>query len=112
MGRSRIAGDFGSDSGKEVAAGGEGRSRIYFSGISGASDCFLFQAGSICDYIKAHWGEDKLLDMVHSYAQRRTTVEVIQSDLGVSPEEFDKQYLAYIDGRYGKMAASFDQWRK
>ncbi|MGC2400139.1 MAG: tetratricopeptide repeat protein [Acidobacteriaceae bacterium] len=71
-----------------------------------------FEAGSICDYIKDHWSEDKLLDMVHSYAQRKTTVEVIQADLGVSPEEFDKQYLQWIDQRYGKMAAGFDNWRK
>jgi len=71
-----------------------------------------FEAGSICDYIKSHWSEDKLLDMVHSYAQRKTTPEVIQADLGVSPEEFDKQYLQWINQRYGTMAANFDQWRK
>jgi tetratricopeptide (TPR) repeat protein len=71
-----------------------------------------FEAGSICDYIKSHWSEDKLLDMVNSYAQRKTTPEVIQADLGVSPEEFDKQYLQWIDQRYGTMAANFDQWRK
>jgi len=46
-----------------------------------------FEAGSICDYIKSKWGEGKLLDMVHSYAQRKTTPEVIQADLGVSPED-------------------------
>jgi len=71
-----------------------------------------FEAGSICDYIKSHWSEDKLLDMVHSYAQRKTTPEVIRADLGVSPEEFDKQYLQWINQRYGTMAANFDQWRK
>jgi cellulose synthase operon protein C len=71
-----------------------------------------FEAGSICDYIKSRWSEDKLLDMVHSYAQRKTTTEVIRADLGVSPEEFDKQYLQWIDQRYGTMAANFDQWRK
>src|ERR1700729_780230 len=71
-----------------------------------------FEAGSICDYIKSRWSEDKLLDMVHSYAQRKTTPQVIQADLGVSPEEFDKQYLQWIDQRYGTMAANFDQWRK
>jgi tetratricopeptide (TPR) repeat protein len=71
-----------------------------------------FEAGSMCDYIKSRWSEDKLLDMVHSYAQRKTTPEVIQADLGVSPEEFDKQYLQWIDQRYGTMAANFDQWRK
>jgi tetratricopeptide (TPR) repeat protein len=71
-----------------------------------------FEAGSICDYIKSRWSEDKLLDMVHSYAQRKTTPEVIQADLGVSPEEFDKQYLQWVNQRYGAMAAGFDQWRK
>jgi cellulose synthase operon protein C len=71
-----------------------------------------FEAGSICDYIQSHWGEDKLLDMVHSYAQRKTTPEVIQADLGVSPDEFDKQYLQWLNKNYGAQAASFDQSRK
>jgi tetratricopeptide (TPR) repeat protein len=71
-----------------------------------------FEAGSICDFIKAHWSEDKLLDMVHSYAQRKTTPEAIQANLGMSPEEFDKQYLQWLDKRYGAMAASFNDWRK
>ena len=30
-----------------------------------------FQAGTICDFIGEKWGEGKLLDMVHSYAQIR-----------------------------------------
>jgi tetratricopeptide (TPR) repeat protein len=71
-----------------------------------------FEAGSICDFIKSHWSEDKLLDMVHSYAQRKTTPEVIQADLGVAPEEFDKQYLLWLNQRYGTMAANFNDWRK
>ena len=28
-----------------------------------------YQAGRICDYIQSRWGADKLLDMVHSFAQ-------------------------------------------
>jgi cellulose synthase operon protein C len=71
-----------------------------------------FEAGSICDYIKSHWSEGKLLDMVHSYAQRKTTPDVIKADLGVSPEEFDKQYLQWLDKNYGGQAANFDQTRK
>ena len=71
-----------------------------------------FQAGSICDFIKTKWSSDKLLDMVHSYAQLKTTPQVIQGDLGLTPEDFDKQYLAWINGKYGKQAANFDQWRE
>lgn len=69
-----------------------------------------FQAGSICDFIGEKWGEDKLLDMVHSYAKLETTPEVIQQDLGLTPQQFDGQFLAWIDQQYGKEAASFDEW--
>jgi tetratricopeptide (TPR) repeat protein len=70
-----------------------------------------FQAGSICDFIKVKWSEEKLLDMVHSYAKLETTSQVIQQDLGIAPDEFDKQYLAWIDQKYGAQAAHFDEWR-
>ena len=70
-----------------------------------------FQAGSICDFIKEKWNETKLLDMVHSYAKLQTTPEVIQQNLSLSPEEFDKQYFAWINQKYGKEATQFDEWR-
>jgi tetratricopeptide (TPR) repeat protein len=71
-----------------------------------------FQAGSICDYIKQRWGDDKLLEMVHSFAALKTTPEVIQKDLGMSPEEFDTAYTAWLEKRVGQTAANFDTWRK
>jgi cellulose synthase operon protein C len=70
-----------------------------------------FQAGSICDYVKAKWGEGKLLEMVHSYAHLQTTPQVIEKDLGLAPDDFDKQYLAWLDQKYGVEAAHFDEWR-
>lgn len=71
-----------------------------------------FQAGSICDFIGEKWGEGKLLDMVHSYAKLETTPQAIQQDLGLTLEQFDQQYLAWINQQYGKEAASFDEWRE
>jgi tetratricopeptide (TPR) repeat protein len=70
-----------------------------------------FQAGRICDYIQGRWGDAKLLDMAHSFADRKTTPEAIQQDLGMSPEEFDKQFQAWLYGGLGKTAAGFDEWR-
>ncbi|MGA2048359.1 MAG: hypothetical protein ABSG96_11740 [Terracidiphilus sp.] len=70
-----------------------------------------FQAGSICDFVKAKWGEEKLLDMVHSYAKLLTTPQVVQQDLGLASTEFDKQYLAWLDGKYAAESARFDEWR-
>ena len=43
-----------------------------------------YQAGRICDYIQNRWGADKLLDMVHAFAQRTTTAESIQQTLGMA----------------------------
>jgi tetratricopeptide (TPR) repeat protein len=71
-----------------------------------------FQAGRICDYIKSRWGDDKLLDMVHSFAQLKTTPEVIQQDLGMAPGEFDQQFQEWLNKEVGKSAASFAEWTK
>ncbi|HXN23314.1 MAG TPA: tetratricopeptide repeat protein [Candidatus Dormibacteraeota bacterium] len=71
-----------------------------------------YQAGRICDYIKGRWGDDKLLDMVHAFAEKKTTTEAIQGTMGMPPEEFDKEFLAWLDKDIGKTAASFDEWRR
>jgi len=70
-----------------------------------------FQGGKVLDYIHDRWGDDKILDMVHSYAQLKTTPETIQQDLGMSPEEFDKAFMEWLYKDIGKTAASFDEWR-
>jgi tetratricopeptide (TPR) repeat protein len=70
-----------------------------------------FQAGSICDFIGSKWGEERLLAMVHSFGQVKSTPEVLEADLGLAPEEFDRQYMAWLDQRAGKTAANFDAWR-
>jgi tetratricopeptide (TPR) repeat protein len=70
-----------------------------------------FQAGRVCDYIQSRWGADKLLEMVHSFADRKTTPEAIQHNLGMAPEAFDSQFQAWLYGQFGKTAAGFDEWR-
>jgi tetratricopeptide (TPR) repeat protein len=70
-----------------------------------------YQAGRLCDYIQSRWGDEKLLDMVHSFAQRKTTPEVIEQDLGMSPEDFDKQFQDWLYRDVGKVAARFEDWR-
>jgi tetratricopeptide (TPR) repeat protein len=70
-----------------------------------------YQAGRICDYIQERWGADKLLDMVHSFAALKTTPEAIQENLGITPEEFDKEFGAWLYKDVGKTVDGFDQWR-
>jgi tetratricopeptide (TPR) repeat protein len=70
-----------------------------------------FQAGRICDYIQSRWGEGQLLDMVHSFGERKSTPEAIRQNLAMSPEEFDRQFQAWLYQDLGKIAAQFDEWR-
>ena len=71
-----------------------------------------FQAGSICDFIDEKWGQDKLLDMVHSYGQLETTPHTIEKNLGLTAEQFDTQFLAWINQKYGTEAGHFEEWNK
>jgi Flp pilus assembly protein TadD len=71
-----------------------------------------YQAGTIVDYISEKWGNDAVLGMVHSFAERKATPEAIQDNLHISPEEFDKQYAAWLDKKVGTTVANFDTWRE
>ena len=70
-----------------------------------------FQAGTICDYIKQRWGDGALLGMVHSFAAKKTTPEAIQENLHLSPEQFDKAFIAWLDKRTASTVANFDSWK-
>lgn len=70
-----------------------------------------FQAGTICDFVGEKWSDDKLLGMVQSFARLQTTPEAITQNLGITAEQFDQQYLAWLNQRYGAEASHFDEWR-
>jgi tetratricopeptide (TPR) repeat protein len=48
---------------------------------------------------------------VHSFANLTSTPDVIRQDLGMAPEEFDKQFIAWLDKSVGQTVANFDKWR-
>jgi cellulose synthase operon protein C len=70
-----------------------------------------FQAGKICDYINEKYGYAKLLAMIHAFAANKTTPEVVQEQIGVKPEEFDQQFMAWLDSKTHKTVAGFADWK-
>ena len=50
--------------------------------------------------------------MVHSYAALKTTPEVIQENLGMTPEEFDKEFQAWLYKGVQQTVDNFDKWRE
>jgi tetratricopeptide (TPR) repeat protein len=71
-----------------------------------------FEAGRICDYIDREWGWPKLLAMIHDFAGGASTPEVIEKELGIKPEEFDKRFLAALNAETKKTVDGFEEWRK
>ena len=69
-----------------------------------------FQAGKICDYIQAHWGQQKLLDLVQQFAIPRSTPDAIRTVLGMAPEAFDKQFQAWLYQDTAALVAGFAGW--
>jgi tetratricopeptide (TPR) repeat protein len=70
-----------------------------------------FQAGRICDYIQERWGADKLVEMVHAFADLKPTPDVIQESLGLAPDAFDEQFQAWVYKNAGPIVTKFDEWR-
>jgi tetratricopeptide (TPR) repeat protein len=71
-----------------------------------------FQGGKICNFIAEKWGYDKLLSMVHAFAEKKTTTEVIEQELKMKPEEFDKQFFPWLEAQTKKTVDGFDEWAK
>jgi tetratricopeptide (TPR) repeat protein len=71
-----------------------------------------FQAGRICDYINNKWGWPKLLAMIHDFAGGASTADVIEKELGMQPEEFDKGFLAALTAETKRTVEGFEDWRK
>ncbi len=70
-----------------------------------------FQAGRMCDFISEKWGEPTLLGFIHSYADRKSTADVIKDNLHESPSEFDKQFLEWINRQTATVVKNFDSWK-
>jgi cellulose synthase operon protein C len=71
-----------------------------------------YQAGRICDYIAREWGDRKLLDMIQSFANRKSTPDTIEEQLNLKPEEFDRRFLAWLDSEVHTAVAGFPEWKK
>ena len=49
--------------------------------------------------------------MMNAFATSATTPQVVEQKLGMKPEEFDRQFLAWLDGQTKKTVSGFGEWR-
>src|SRR4029079_19183954 len=71
-----------------------------------------FQGGQVITFIAEKWGYDKVLAMIHAFADRKDTVEAIEQELKLKPEEFDAQFFPWIEAKYKKQVEGFEDWTK
>jgi tetratricopeptide (TPR) repeat protein len=71
-----------------------------------------FQGGKICNFIDQKWGYGKLLAMIEDFKNLTPTVDVIQKEFNLKPEEFDKQFLAWLDDSTKVSVNGFEEWKK
>jgi len=71
-----------------------------------------FQGGQVITYIVEKFGYQKVLDMIHAFGDKKTTVEVIEQELKMKPEDFDKQFFPWLNARTKTQVDGFEDWAK
>jgi len=69
-----------------------------------------FQGGQVITFIAEKFGYDKVLSMIHAFGEKKDTVEVIEQELKLKPEEFDAQFFPWIEAKYKKQVDGFQGW--
>ena len=70
-----------------------------------------FQGGKICGFIAEKWGYDKLLAMIQDFKELTPTTAVIEKEFQMKPEEFDRQFLTWLDAQTKRTVDGFDDWK-
>lgn len=71
-----------------------------------------YQAGKLCEFIERQWGFDALLRMLDAFAARKDTPEAIRQALGISAEELDRRFLAWLEQSLSVPLEGLPAWRE
>ena len=68
------------------------------------------QAGLICEYIAATWGQQALQTMLERYREGDDTPTALEAALAIPPEEFDRRFQAHVDTEFGTVFDNLESW--
>jgi len=69
------------------------------------------QAGLVCEYIATRWGQEGLKSMLALFAEGVETPDAVERALGISAEQFDKEFAAHLEAELGETVANLDGWQ-
>ena len=70
------------------------------------------QAGLICEYIAANWGQEALAAMLAGFRDGLETSAVVQAALGIAPEAFDARFAEFVAAEFNATIANLEPWRQ
>lgn len=65
-----------------------------------------YQASLVCEMIERQWGWPKVKALLEQYHRDRTPADAFQGALGVSQEDFDRRFTAYLNQRFAAPLAA------
>jgi tetratricopeptide (TPR) repeat protein len=69
------------------------------------------QAGLICEYIAARYGQAALERMLDAFGDGKDTASAIELALEIPAAEFDELFASHIDAEFGELIERLDTWR-
>ena len=70
------------------------------------------QAGLVCRFIDRKFGADKLTALLYKFADGLKTLDAVETALGVTVDEFDRQFQAFVEAEHGHILDNLDQWHR
>jgi tetratricopeptide (TPR) repeat protein len=59
-----------------------------------------YQGGMICEFIDETWGFRKILNLLDAFGSGKSQQQAVETTFKMKQEEFDRQFLAYMDKKY------------
>jgi tetratricopeptide (TPR) repeat protein len=70
------------------------------------------QAGLICLFVEQRWGFERLSTLLHQFDRANvTTAAAVQATFKMAPADFDKEFDAFLQSRYGAVLAGMEEWQ-
>ena len=69
------------------------------------------QAGLVCRFIDQQFGPARLAQMLRHYGNGERDAGVIDAVLGLSLNEFDRQFSAYVENEFSALLKRLDEWQ-
>jgi tetratricopeptide (TPR) repeat protein len=70
------------------------------------------QAGLVCQFIDRQFGVESLRGLLYKYRDGLQTGEAIEAVLGISPQEFDREFDQFVKSEHGAILDNFEDWHR